>query len=254
VKCITIIGMDNMPAGMYLDVSGEWRPENPKLAGSSIVACRPQVGPCLGNCADCFFKGGRYYEDINVAHIPDPLWVNSNHLLVRMNDGNDSNYERDLVMAVARKYARVFFNTRVPRIDFDDIGPVVFTVNGEDTDLTAVCLTGDLGALMTVRVRVNTWNLPLVRQVIDWYLPRKIPVRLTYMAYYQESVREPDNYEWRKRTLNSYWCIQPEVRARIERELGYDDEMIHACTKAGGEGCRDCGKCLKIYEQWGQKT
>jgi len=34
--------------GEYLDVSGEWRPANPKMMGSGIVACRPQVGTCPG--------------------------------------------------------------------------------------------------------------------------------------------------------------------------------------------------------------
>lgn len=234
----------------YLDVSGEWRPANPKMAGSGIVACRPQVGPCLGDCADCFFKGGRYYEDIDVPHIPEWRWVRDNRLLVRMNDGNDSNYQRETVIEAARQYDRVFFNTRVPRLDFDGLGPVVLTANGEDTDRTAILLTGDLSNLMTVRVRVNTWNLDLVHEVCEWYVAEDVPVRPTFMAYYHDTVRDPDSYEWRKRTLNSYWVLRPEARARIEYELGVDGTMIHTCTSKKGSLCRDCGKCVEMYERW----
>ena len=102
---------DGDKQGMYLDISGEWRPENPKLAGSGITPCRPQVGTCPGYCADCFFRGGRYYEPLDVPHIPDPKWVEDKSLLVRMNDGNDSNVEREEVERVALRFRNYFFNT-----------------------------------------------------------------------------------------------------------------------------------------------
>ena len=231
----------------YLDINGQWRPANPKLAGSGIVACRPQVGTCLGNCEDCFFKGGRYYEDLEVPHIPDPMWVAENGFLVRMNDGNDSNYQRDLVIRVARMYDDAFFNTRLPNLDFP--GPVVLTVNGDDTDDIAHLLEAPPN-LMCVRVRTNSWNLDLVKHVIAHYTKQGVPVRPTFMAYYRSCVREPKNYIWKKRTLNSYWVLKPEVRARIEEELGVDGLMVHTCTTRDSHLCCDCGKCLEIYRRW----
>lgn len=243
--------MTDNHAGEYLDTSGEWRPENPKLAGSGIVACRPQVGDCPGRCSDCFFRGGRYYEDITRPHIPDPAWANRAEHIVRMNDGNDSNHQRDLVIETASHYERVFFNTRIPCLLFS--GPVVLTVNGDDTDNYAHLLWPDtpgFDKLMAVRVRVNTWNLHLVGGVVAHYRRFHVPVRLTYMAYYHEAVADPENYQWKKRTLNSYWVIKPEARARIEDALGYDGWGVHACTAKGGHLCRDCGMCQRVYERW----
>lgn len=233
---------------LYQDISGEWLPENPKLGGSGIVACRPQIGDCAGRCQDCFFRGGRYYEDVSRPHVPHPDWVRRNRYVVRMNDGNDSNHQRDLVIATAGLYDRVFFNTRLPCLLFP--GPVVLTVNGDRTDDYAHLLPADtpgFGNLMAVRVRVNTWNLPLVRAVIRHYGTIRVPIRLTYMAYYQAVVREPQFYEWRKRTLNSYWCLKAEKRAEIEAELSVDGRAVQTCTTKAGEHCRDCGQCIRSF-------
>lgn len=243
-----------MDSEQYLDITGECRKANPKLAGSGIVACRPQIGTCPGNCADCFFKGGRYYEDLGRPHVPHPDWVRKNKLLVRMNDGNDSNHMRELVIGTASLYDDVFFNTRIPCLLFPSA--VVLTVNGDDTDGHAWLLPPDTPGfenLACVQFRANTWNTELAKRAIDHYQPLGVPVRLTYMAYYAESVREPADYEWRKRTLNSYWCILPEARDRIEDELGYDDYLIHACTRKGGHLCRECKKCHRMYQDWQEK-
>ena len=234
---------------VYLDVNGEWRPCNPKMAGSGVVACRPQVGTCPGNCLDCFFKGGRYYENINEPHIPNPDWVNENGLVVRMNDGNDSNYERDLVIKTASKYNDVFFNTRIPKLDFP--GPVVLTVNGDYTDDAAWLVNPhQMEMLMAVRVRVNTWNTALVTEVINYYSQYNIPVRLTFMAYYFGTVKEPEHYIWKKRTVNPYWCISNSARKDLEHRFQVDGFDIHTCTSTKGHYCRDCGKCLEVYKKW----
>ena len=243
----------SVPEGQYLDISGEVRPENPKMAGSGVVACRPQKGACLGRCQDCFFNGGRYYEDIAVPHIPDPDWVNGNGLVVRMNDGNDSNFNRDVVIDVARKYDRFFFNTRVPCLDFP--GPVVLTVNGDYTDEAAWMVEPDLcDRLMAVRFRVNTWNLGLARNVINYYSFLNVPVLLTFMAYYREDVKDPEGYVWKQRTLNSYWVIKPEERAKVEDALSVvdedEDDAVRTCTTRTGHRCADCRNCLDLYERW----
>jgi hypothetical protein len=234
----------------YLDISGEWRPENPKISGSGVTPCRPQIGKCTGHCEECFFHGGRYYEDINVAHVPDPAWVERENLLVRMNDGNDSNHMRDLVIKVAAQYKRVFFNTRIPSLEFP--GPVVLTVNGDDI-MHAHLLPDDMPGfdrLMAVRVRTNTWNLALVHQVMDHYWHELgVPVIITFMAYYQD--RAPaqaltGDYVWKKRTTNPYWCVTDEARDEIEEAF----PGAFTCTSRSSSLCKDCGNCLKLYEQW----
>ena len=70
---------------------------------------------------------------------------------------------------------------------------------------------------MMVRARVNTWNLELIDRIVDFYTKRKVPVILTFMAYFNESVpvRHQNNYKFRKRTLNSYWAITTEAWENI---------------------------------------
>jgi len=234
----------------YFDVSHEWRPCNPKMAGSGVIACRPQAGACEGRCKDCYFSGGRYYEDIFSPHIPEPIWASDNHYIVRMNDGNDSNHLREVVLRTARKYHRVFFNTRLPRLDFEGLGPVVLTVNGEYTDVSSLFVLDDIGNLMAVRFRLNTWNVELCKYVIDYYGKLNVPVLLTFMAYYKETVRKPEDYAWQKRTLNEYWKIKPEARIKLEEDLGIDGEKVLTCTTRESSYCRDCGNCKRLFEWW----
>jgi len=243
-----------MEGQSYLDLKqfSGWQPCNPKMVGSGVVACRPQVGPCPNRCADCFFGHGRYYEDIWTPHIPDPKWVNENHLIVRMNDGNDSNYCREMVMEVAKMYNRVFFNTSKPQFDFGNLGPVVFTANGRNTDGDIV-LVESCSNLMTVRIRLNTWNVELVRRGVEHYTARDVPVLLTFMAYYAEKCYDPDSYEWKKRTKNPYWCVKPEARIQLEEQLGVDGNLIRTCTTRESHFCKDCGNCKLLYERWESK-
>lgn len=240
--------------GLYLDISGEWRPDNPKTRGTVIQTCRPQVGPCPGNCQDCYFMGGRYYEPLDKPHVPDPAWVNHHGFIVRMNEGNDSNHQRDLVIQTANRYQHHFFNTRHPKIDFP--GPVLVTVNGEDIDHSALWI-GDYAAvddnlekLMAVRFRLNTWNVDLARRVIRRYGSREIPVLLTFMAYYTTLPQKPEDYETKRRTLNTYQIIKPEARKRLERELGVDQAMVRTCTTPYSHTCKDCNNCALLYLRW----
>ena len=244
-------------ADRFLSLCGGWQAMNPKTCGSGILSCRPQVGFCEGNCTDCFYNGGRYYEDINRAHIPHPTFVRAGNSIIRMNDGNDSNHQRDLVLGVASMYDRVFFNTSIPRLVFP--GPVVLTVNGRDTDNTAWLLPKDTPGfrnLMAVRVRTNTWNLPLVKRVIDHYVHLDVPVCITYMAYYRGKIQDENSYDWHKRTLNSYWVIKDSARLRIERELGVSEYMIYPCTITGDPThmCLHCGQCKTKYERWVERN
>ncbi len=166
--------------------------ENPKTKGSGIITCIPQAGLCPMKCKDCFFQSGRSYLEPLGENLPNmPTLKMAKNRVVRINDGNDSNNLRELVVVSTARYKRKFYNTSLPR----DLGgfdaPVVLTVNpAQTTDKKAYLLDSVPKNLMFVRVRVNTWNLALVDQVVAHYSTCEVPVVLTFMAYYNEGILE----------------------------------------------------------------
>jgi hypothetical protein len=254
---------------------------NPKTAGSGIITAIPQKGTCPNNCEDCFFQSGRSYLEPLGENLPNmPSYDQAAGRVVRMNDGNDSNVDRDLVIEASKSYPDVFFNTAIPR----DIGkfprPVVLTINpGKITD---TCWNGIEGRgleiedsidnLMFVRIRTNTWNLKrVVDPAVDFYTSIDVPVVLTFMAYYGENSIKPGQsdltyfdrhreknvplmnsecYVQRKRTLNSYWAITTEAWRDIMSR--YEDKnLVYSCGHIEGElgntKCKHCGNCLREY-------
>lgn len=188
--------------------------ENPKTKGSGIICAIPQRGTCPNGCADCFFQSGRSYLEPLEEKTPNlPSLEQAKDRIVRFNDGNDSNHNRATVLLVAERYAHVFFNSAIPHDLAGFKRPVVLTVNpGERTDGRPHLLESIPPNLMFVRVRTNAWNTVVVKEVVEHYTPT-VPVVLTYMAYYTEKVQpgHEGNYTFRKRTLNSYYCITAEA-------------------------------------------
>jgi hypothetical protein len=168
-----------------------------------------------------------------------------------MNDGNDSNVQRELVEEVAQQYDDYFFNTATP-VDLGEFsGPVVLTVNpGEMTDTDFHRLDPIPSNLMFVRARVNWWSLDLVGRVIDYYTGGDSPIDvvLTWLAHYTQPI--PDgykaHYEYRRRTLNSYWCVKRSARSRAER-LFTDNSFVYSCGYKDSTLCKHCGNCLRAY-------
>jgi len=229
---------------------GDWR-WNPKLRGSGIIECIPQSGPCPMGCEDCFFQNGRsYLEPLseNLPHVPTTEMADGR--IVRMNDGNDSNVQRDLVERVAQQYTDFFFNTSIPHDLGRFPGPVVLTVNpAKMTDTDFHKLDKALPNLMYVRVRVNTWNLhTVVRPAVEHYTGLGVPVVLTYMAYYTSIIPEEHRgaYEWKKRTTNPYWVITQEWADFIE-SMFKDNTLVYSCGRRGQYACFLCGNCLREY-------
>jgi hypothetical protein len=224
--------------------------ENPKTMGSGIICAIPQKGRCPRDCADCFFQSGRSYLEPLVENTPNmPSLAQVEGRVVRVNDGNDSSVNREHVIAQTDKYKDRFFNTAVAYHLEDFPGPVVLTVNpGKMTDQDFILLADPPKNLMFVRVRVNTWNLDVVSEVVEWYAhERRIPVVLTFMAYFEASVpeREQVYYEYRRRTLNSYWCIRKVKWREIMTALG--GPLVYSCSGPGPSGCKHCGNCLREY-------
>lgn len=227
--------------------------ENPKTMGSGIICAIPQRGECKLNCIDCFAKGGRSYLEPIEKNVPNlPPLRSTFGRVVRMNDMNDSNCNRYLVMDTAETYRDVFLNTRIPReLDWFKI-PVVLTVNPGDekeTDGKVYLINPIPKNLMFVRIRTNMWNLELVNLAVDYYSKRKVPIVLTFMAYY--TVKIPKEYEqyytFRKRTLNSYWVITQEGWDLVMSSYK-SNPYVYTCGKdANTHACSRCGNCLREY-------
>lgn len=226
--------------------------ENPKTKGSGILCAIPQTGHCPVGCADCFFQTGRSYLEPLERNLPNlPSIEDALNRVVRMNDGNDSNVGREIVEKVAQRYPNVFFNTSIPKDLGKFPGPVVLTVNpGKRTDGEPILLADCPPNLMFVRVRVNTWNQDTVDRVVSYYAGgRQVPVILTFMAYYAETLPEKEQwkYVWKQRTLNSYWVLKDQVyRGLVERYAG--NPFVSTCGKDNGVySCAKCGVCLREF-------
>lgn len=226
---------------------------NPKTQGSGIICAIPQKGRCPNGCEDCFFQSGRSYLeplDKNLPNMPDiPL---AKDYIVRVNDGNDSNVNRQLVLDSTQWYPNKFFNTALNK-DLKGFGaPVVLTLNpGEMTDTEWHKVHPIPKNLMFVRVRTNAWNLKnIVTPAVNYYTSNDVPVVLTFMAYYEKKPLMNDDYIYRKRTMNSYYAITTKAWERIMEPFRYN-KYVYSCGKVEGEkgtsGCKYCGNCLREY-------
>jgi hypothetical protein len=226
---------------------------NPKTDGSGIICAIPQKGICPQGCPDCFFQSGRSYLEPLDENTPNmPSEIEATNRVVRVNDGNDSNVERDLVLYNTQHYRHKFYNTSIPK-PFDL--PFVLTVNpGKITNVTFSELDPIPKTLMFARFRANTWNTPEMDRAIAYYTSKGVPVVLTFMAYwkYEGSIPKSHviNYIMRKRTINEYLAITTSAWRRVMRRYE-DNPLVHSCGKIEGEkgksGCKFCGNCLREY-------
>jgi len=232
---------------------------NPKTKGSGIVCAIPQKGRCPQGCADCFFQSGRSFLeplDENTPNMPDIRDVVLYNRVVRVNDGNDSNVNRALVISETKHFRMKFYNTSIPKDLGEFDAPVVLTINpGKMTDIKWYKFDVIPKNLMFVRIRTNMWNIfNVVEPTIKYYTEREVPVVLTFMAYYdtQDNIPEKSrhNYEFRKRTLNSYNAITTNAWEIVMSLFKYN-KYVYSCGKIEGEKgdthCKFCGNCLREY-------
>ena len=228
--------------------------ENPKTKDSGIICCIPQKGLCPNRCEDCFFQSGRsYLEPLSDNLRNMPTIRQAKNKIVRVNDGNDSSYKIDEVLKATKKYKQKFFNTANPSMLNKFKEPVVLTINpGNMTDKKFYRLVDIPINLMFVRIRVNTWNIEkIVDKAIDYYTIKKIPIVLTFMAYYTSMLNIPENhksknYSFRKRTLNSYYVITNQVEHKIYNRYK-NNVYVYTCGYKGNFSCHRCGNCLREY-------
>lgn len=228
---------------------------NPKLVGSGMLGCIPQQTRCPNNCPDCFFQSGRsYLEPLsdNLPNMPPPDLAQ--HRVVRVNDGHDSNIGREHVIQATECYPHRFFNTSIPQLTFP--APVVLTVNPDQIgDHFFHRLGSRPNNLMFVRVRVNTWNLHLVHEVVEYYTAGwdswRVPIVFTFMRYYETPVPKAHlaYYAHRQCTMNYYWAITTGAWEGIMDRYKYN-RYVYSCGTEGEMGttlCRHCGNCLREY-------
>jgi hypothetical protein len=223
---------------------------NPKFAGSNIVGAIPQKGPCPMKCPDCFFNTRSYLYPLS-ENLPNlPSLEETRGKIVRVNDGNDSNVDRELVIESTKEYEHAFFNTAIPR-DLEGFGrPVILTANpAKKTDVSAYLLDPIPVNLMSVRFRVNTWNIHVCDKVVEHYTKVSIPVFLTFMAYYLEVVPagHEQNYAVQRRTINEYNAITKEARARIQARYASNPLVLTCGTSVTDCLCKECGNCELAY-------
>lgn len=227
--------------------------ENPKTKGSGILGAIPQTGFCPNGCEDCFFQSGRSYLEPLADNLPNlPSILDAENRIVRVNDGNDSNVMRDVVLAETAHYKQRFFNTAIPE-DLESFpGPVVLTINpGNKTDESFTALKEIPKNLMFVRFRVNAWNFsPMGEAAVQHYSKLDCPIVMTFMAYHNpESIpwAYTESYELRKRTLNEYYAITQAAWADIMLRW-QTNKWVYSCGREGlATGCRWCGNCLREY-------
>lgn len=232
---------------------------NPKMDGTTIWDCVPQAGKCPHNCSQCFFnRPNAYYTE--VPSVPMPEEVGDG--IVRMNAGNDSNNQRDLVIETAQKYKRFFFNTSVPCYDFP--GPVVLTANPKEErpGQTMPIWHGEgwyspARNLMFVRLRTSATNLWLVDSAVVAWTAAQVPVVITFMAYYDHEPQVPADvlaavgekcYEWKVRHINSYWCPSKAFMRWVMRRY-QDNRLVSMCSSIESSYCRNCRNCETYYLQ-----
>ncbi len=226
---------------------------NPKCKGSGIITCIPQTGKCPNNCSDCFFQSGRSYLEPLDKNLPQiPSTKQAEHKIVRMNDGNDSNVNRELVVQTALNYKDYFYNTSIPKDIKKFNAPVVLTINpGKTTDNSFYKLDPIPKNLMFVRIRTNMWNIDnIVFPAVDYYTSRKLPVVLTFMAYFLTPIpneyRYKSHYIWKQRTSNKYWCLKQESINYI-MDLFASNPYVYSCGYKGEHFCKFCGNCIREY-------
>jgi len=225
--------------------------ENPKTKGSGIICCIPQTGKCPVGCDDCFFQSGRSYLEPLEENLPNmPELEDTIDRVVRVNDGNDSNNGTISVCLATRKYRNAFYNTSIPKKLEFFVDPVVLTVNpGNMTDCKAHLLDPIPNNLMFVRVRANTWNVRVINDAVAHYTAKDVPVVLTFMAYYTETIPKEHKqyYGYRKRTLNSYWVITQEGWDEVYGRYKHNPYVYTCGRDADTHACKFCGNCLREY-------
>ena len=219
--------------------------KNPKLDNSNLIDAIPHIGKCPNDCIDCYYNNG-FYRTLDEPLLPSLEEVGDK--IVRINSGHDSAIDKEHVEWSTRHYKNKFFNTALPVTDFS--APVVVTVNKNIDDKFIEFSDEECKNIMFVRIKTNTWNLDLVDKAVNYYSSKKTPVVLTMMRYlHSEHVKNPEDYEYQKNILNSYYKLKEEpFKSKIHGR--YQDNVLYCGVPNGPKFCKECGNCEKLYNSF----
>jgi hypothetical protein len=230
---------------------------NPKQEDTNLFDCVPQIGPCPVKCNQCFYnRPGAFYLPIDEPSIPTPEEVGDG--IVRMNCGNDSNNQRDLVIEAASQYKHASSTTSIPRFDFP--GPVVWTANAceeQPVRIPPALLSGIPDNLMFIRLRVSSTNLRNIKLAAEWFTEKQVPVVLTFMAYYEAEPKPPADVlaAWVGRATSGVCGTSTPTGARPPRSsatswaCSRENRLVSYCGSLEGSYCRLCLNCETHYHQ-----
>ena len=109
--------------------------------------------------------------------------------------------------------------------------------------------------LMFVRLRTSATNLRLVDRAVAAWTAAKVPVVITFMAYYDHEPVVPEDlifkgkcYEWRVRHINSYWCPTKDFMRWVMSRYR-DNRLVSMCSSIESSYCRNCRNCETYYLQ-----
>lgn len=213
---------------------------NPKLEGSNIIDVIPQTGSCPLNCPSCYYNNN-FYRPLDTPLLPTLEDVGDK--ICRVNSGNDSNNQKELVINSTRKYKHKFFNTSIPNFTGFENNPIVFTCNREENDLPYLGM--DVSNLMMVRFRTTMWNIKHCDLAISWYTQLNIPVVITWMRYLDDKdipLRYRRFYYKNTHILNTYFLLNEYYKRGIMNKYK-DIPLVVECK----ELCKNCGNCEGFY-------
>ena len=96
---------------------------------------------------------------------------------------------------------------------------------------------------------MSSTNWEYVARAIEEY-SKVVPVVLTFMAYYEEEPEHKENYIWKKRHINSYWCPTKEFMQNIlEKAKKIGGRMVVLCSDFDAYKCQACRNCETYYWQ-----
>ena len=104
---------------------------------------------------------------------------------------------------------------------------------------------------MFVRLRTSTTNLAAIDTAVAAWTEAKVPVVMTFMAYYDHEPHVPADmreavggpcYEWKVRHINAYWCPTKAFMQWVLKRY-QDNRLVAMCGSVDSGYCRNCRNC-----------
>ena len=146
------------------------------------------------------------------------------------------------------KYPHIYFHNVIRSKEISNTNyPAVLTVNPDNVvNWGYMKLQNIPPNLMYIRVNTNTWNISIVHGAVHWYVSKKVPVVLLFVAYKNKDsipgFNQDDYY-----LKDGYWRIKFSVWILIMSRFK-KDPLVYSCGQEGlSDECEHCGNCVREY-------